>query len=172
MVTYHEHILKKKKTGKDFAFCLAIPFVMAFAALILSFIVLAVIPFLSMLFPLVVVGSIYLAYKIIANRNVEFEYLLVDSDLDIDKIMNKTKRKRIVSVYRKEIIAMAPAGSSNLPDNWQNLDKIDASSSMDSPDTFVLVFTQDGIQKALYFCPTENMIETMIIRNPRKVFRD
>ena len=172
MFTYHEHILKKKKTPKDLVISFAAPFVIAFLAYILIVVFLAVIPFLSMLVPAVFVGFIYFSYKVIASRNVELEYLLVDSDLDIDKIVNKTRRKRIASVYRREIIAMAPVGSSNLPENWQTLPKTDASARIDDPDNYVLIYSQNGEQKALYFCPTEEMIEVMTIRNPRKVFKD
>ena len=172
MVTYHEHILKKKKTGKDIAICLITPFAFAFLAYVLILLISAFIPFLSVLIPAVLAGSIYFSYKVISSRNIEFEYLLVDSDIDVDKIVNKTRRKRIASVYRKEIIAMAPFGSSNLPENWQTLPKTDATSSPDASGTYVLIYTQDGVQKALYFCPTEKMLEVMTIRNPRKVFND
>ena len=67
---------------------------------------------------------------------------------------------------------MAPVGSSNLPENWESLPKVDASVYPEHPDTYVLVYVQDSTHKALYFCPTEEMIEVMTIRNPRKVFKD
>ena len=171
MVTYHEHILKKKKSAKDLVFCLITPFVVGILACILMVVFLAV-QILSVFVPAIFIGGIYLSYKLISSRNVEFEYLLVDSDLDIDKIINKTRRKRIASIYRKEIIALAPIGSSNLPENWETLPKTDASVYPEHPDTYVLVYIQDGVQKALYFCPTEEMLEIMTIRNPRKVFKD
>lgn len=172
MVTYHEHILKKGKTGKDLAICLVSPFVLAFCAYAFSFLFIYVIPFFSFLIPALWVGAVYFSFKVISSRNIEFEYLLTDSDLDIDKIINKSRRRRIISIYRKEIIAMAPVTSTNLPENWQKSEIIDASSSVTSPDTYVLIVQQEGVQKAIYFCPTEAMLETMIARNPRKVFKD
>lgn len=171
MVTYHEHILKKKKSAKDLVFCLITPFVVAILAFILMLVCLST-QVLSVFVPAIFIGGIYLSYKLISSKNVEFEYLLVDSDLDIDKIINKTRRKRIASIYRKEIIALAPMGSSNLPENWETLPKTDASVYPEHPDTYVLVYNHDGIQKVLYFCPTEKMLEVMTIRNPRKVFKD
>lgn len=171
MVTYHEHILKKRKSVKDLIFCLVTPFVVAILAFILMLVCLST-QVLSMFVPATFIGGIYLSYKLISSKNIEFEYLLVDSDLDIDKIINKKKRKRVASVYRKEIIAMAPVGSSNLPENWQTLESYDASPYIEHPDTYVLVYNHDGIQKVLYFCPTEKMLEVMTMRNPRKVFKD
>ncbi len=170
MVTYHEYILKKKKTVLDFALYLVIPVVCAILAYVLSMVFLGVLTFLGFLVPAVVVGACYLAYKLMMLTNIEYEYLLTDSDLDIDKIINKTKRKHMVSVYRKDIISMAPLGSKNLPEGTENLPKIDATPYKDCPGTFVLVAVVDGEQKAIYFCPTQIMIETMEKRNPRKVF--
>ncbi len=172
MVTYHEHIVKRTKTGKDFAISVISPFVFAFCAYALSFVFAALLPFFSFLIPAAWVGAVYASYKTVAGRNVEFEYLLVDSDLDIDRITNKTRRKRVVSVYRKEIIAMAPVGSKNLPEDWQSLDVINAASHMNAEDAYVLVVQHEGIKKAIIFCPTEKMIETISVRNPRKVFND
>ena len=66
---------------------------------------------------------------------------------------------------------MAPMGSSNLPDGWDKLPKIEVCSSLDDEGVYVLVVQQDT-QKAVYFQPTEKMIDTMVMRNPRKVFKD
>ena len=145
MVTYHEHILRKKKSAKDLIFCLVTPFVVAILAFILMLVLFAI-PILTTLVPAVFIGGIYLSYKLISSKNIEFEYLLVDSDLDIDKIINKKRRKRIASVYRKQIIALAPMGSSNLPENWETLPKTDASVYPEHPDTYVLVYVHDNIQ--------------------------
>ena len=172
MVTYHEHIVKRAKTGKDFAISMISPFAFAFCAYILSGLFATVLRFFSFLIPAVWVGAIYASYKTVASRNVEFEYLLVDSDLDIDRITNKIRRKRVISVYRKEILAMAPVGSKNLPEDWKSLDVINAASHIDAEDAYVLIAQQEGIKKAIVFCPTEKMIETISLRNPRKVFND
>lgn len=170
MVTYHEHILKRHKNGKDLIICLIAPFACAVGAYSLTFLFAVVIPFFSILIPAVWAGGIYLSVRVVMSRNIEFEYLLTGSDLDIDKIMNKSRRRRIISVYGKEIVAIAPPSSQNLPDNWKTSQIIDASSYPDAPDVYVMVVQQDGVQKAIYFCPTEAMLETLAARNPRKVF--
>jgi len=172
MVTYHEHILKRAKKPIDFALCIIAPIVGVIVAYLVSFIFLFILPIMSFVIPAVWALCIYLSFKFVMSRNVEFEYLLTDSDLDIDKIINKSRRKRMISVYRKEIIVMAPVGSKNLPGDWETYTKIDASSSPNAPDAYVLIVQQDSGKKAIIFCPTETMLETMTMRNPRKVFND
>ena len=172
MVTYHEHILKKAKKPIDLVFCVLTPVVGVLAAYIMSFVFLAILPVMSFLVPALWALCFYLSIKVIMSRNVEFEYLLTDSDLDIDKIINKSRRKRVISVYRKEILVMAPVGSANLPSDWETYTKVDASSSPDAPDAYVLIVQQDSGKKAIIFCPTEKMLETITMRNPRKVFNN
>ena len=48
------------------------------------------------------------------NLNVEYEYVFVNGDLDIDKIMNKARRKRMFSVDADQMELLAPVGSVEL----------------------------------------------------------
>jgi len=169
MVTYNEYIVKRKKTLIDYLICILSP-VIALALAYFSTGILLAIPAFSFLVPAAWLGFIWLSVKAIGSRNVEFEYLLTDCDLDVDKIINKSRRKRIISTYRKEIIVMAPKGSTNLPSDWESLTKIDVTSSPDEDDVYVLIVQQDT-RKAVIFQPTQKMIDTMIMRNPRKVFK-
>jgi len=170
MVTYHEYIVKKRKKPIDIALCILIPIAAIVVAYILTGILFAI-PMLTFLVPASWVGLGWLAVRFIGSRNVEFEYLLTDCDLDVDKIINKNRRKRIISTYRKEIIAMAPVGSSNLPSDINEMEKVEVCSAMEDEGVYPLVVQQDK-KKVVYFQPTETMIETMVMRNPRKVFRD
>ena len=171
MVTYHEHIVKRKKKKADYVICLISPAAAFLAAYLLSGLVIAFLPILSILITPIWVACIWLFYKLITDTNQEYEYLLTDCDLDVDKIINKKRRVKIISTYRKEIIAMAPLGSPNLPSGWENLPKVEVCSDINDEGVYVLIVSQDT-QKAVYFQPTEKMIDTMVMRNPRKVFKD
>ena len=46
---------------------------------------------------LIAVGVAYLTYRFISARNIEYEYIVTNGDLDIDKIISRRKRKRIFS---------------------------------------------------------------------------
>lgn len=98
-----EQLVKINKTSKDY-FLLGSIWVGAFLLVFFSvFVGLKVPAFISLLF-LVCVGIMYGATKLAARLNVEYEYIVVNRDLDIDKIINRSNRKRIVSIKLNEVI--------------------------------------------------------------------
>lgn len=54
------------------------------------------------------VGAVWLAIWLIKGLNVEYEYIVTNDDLDIDKIMGQRKRKRLISIDLKSIDEFAP----------------------------------------------------------------
>lgn len=47
---------------------------------------------------IVAVGACYLAYILFSKTFVEYEYIVTNNDLDIDKITGKRKRKRLITI--------------------------------------------------------------------------
>lgn len=48
-------------------------------------------------------GAVYIAYKVNGMLNIEFEYVVTNGIVDIDKIINKSDRKRTVSFECRNI---------------------------------------------------------------------
>lgn len=118
---YIEYMVKPPKSGKQKAVIAlivtigvllsALLFVLTFAAAVL----LMGTQFGSFAFSigLVIIALMwYGAYLLIGMQNIEYEYLLTNSEIDIDKIMSKRGRKRIVSFDFKEVSICA-----NVEDN-------------------------------------------------------
>lgn len=98
-----EQLVKINKTPKDY-FLLGSIWVGAFLLVFISILFGLKVPtFISLLF-LVCIGIMYGASKLAAKLNVEYEYIVVNRDLDIDKIISKSSRKRIVSVKLNEVL--------------------------------------------------------------------
>jgi hypothetical protein len=115
-------------------------------------------------------GFIYLAYRLITARNVEFEYVVTNGELDIDKIVSKRKRKRVFSASCKEFDILAKVKSSNFNHNVQEIKKrIDASSSLDSPDAYFATLNYKGEKTVIIFEPDERMLNNFKIFIPRKM---
>ena len=51
----------------------------------------------------IIVGSLWGAWKLLQNFNIEYEYELTNQYLDIDKIMGKASRKHLASIDFKNI---------------------------------------------------------------------
>jgi cell division protein FtsB len=138
-------------------------------ALKVFLIVLAVIFFLlSMLNALMWLG----AYFTSLNASVEFEYLYVDKEISIDKILNKTKRKKVEKLETESMEIFAPINSWHL-DNMKNrqLKVTDYSSGVaGQPDRrYVMIYSGD---RKIIFEPSEAMVKALQSVAPRKVFFD
>ena len=57
-----------------------------------------------LVFALIVVGLFYIR----VNIRVEYEYSFTNGELDVDKVVNNTKRKRLLTVDMRKIEKMAP----------------------------------------------------------------
>ena len=112
------------------------------------------------------------AYFVNMNAEVEYEYLYLDKELTIDKVMNRSKRKR-VGVYeltRMEILA--PMKSYHLDDYRNRTVKTEDYSSGEEkqPETRYLMYYNG--EKKLILEPNEEMVKVMKNVAPRKVFLD
>ncbi len=86
---YTEQMIKKQADSKD-----TLKKVGLIALTVVSVLLVFVIP-VGIILPVVMIVIDVLMFR---NLNVEYEYVFVNGDLDIDKIMNKARRKRMFSV--------------------------------------------------------------------------
>ncbi len=167
MDIFLEKIVKRKKNIADGLVTVSI----ILSALILVLFILSL-QFLQAFAPLLVVGIGYLAYMFIRNRNVEYEYIVTNGDLDIDMIIAQRKRKRVFSGSCKDFEIVAKMTSGQYNNSYDNIKKrINAVTTMDSQDVYFLVSTKEGGEKVLiFFEPHAKMVESFKKYIPRKVF--
>lgn len=166
MDIFLEKIVKRKKTIMDSAMVAGIVILT-----IILIMVLGSFSFLRPFWPLVSVGLGYLAYVFIRNRNIEYEYVVTNGDLDIDMIIAQRKRKRIFSASCKDFEIIAKMTSGQYDHNMQSIKKrINAVTSLDSPDVYFVSLVKDGQKTLVFFEPHTKMIESFKKYIPRKVF--
>lgn len=120
--------------------------------------VLAVLGYITVLFQLTPVfvclmlaaGAVWLTVYIMQGLNVEYEYIVTNDDLDIDKITGKRKRKRLISVDLKSVDEFAP---------YLNDTELHS-------DVTVLAEDGTGIDMWYVFIETESTGKVAIIFNP------
>ena len=90
----------------------------------------------------------------------------------MDKVMAKTRRKRVAAFELDKMEIVAPLKSWHL-DNFKNRnDKtVDYSSGVEKQPEVRYVFYYEGSKKVI-FEPNEEMIKAMQLVAPRKVFKD
>ena len=112
------------------------------------------------------------SYFIYMNSDLEYEYLYVDKELTVDKVMAKSKRKRAAVYDMGKLEILAPVKSWRL-DNYKNrTDKaVDYSSGEEKQPDNRYVMYYDGKQKIIIE-PNEELIKAIQMAAPRKVFKD
>lgn len=165
MDSFLEKIVVRKKTAMDYL-------IMTGAMLggIVLFFVLQLLPFIGPFIVIVIAGVAYLIYQVVIARNIEFEYIITNGDLDIDKIIARRRRKRVFSANCKdfEIIAKLKGGYNDRRISSVNK-RIEAISSIDSENVYLITLVYKGERTAVLFEPDERMLNAFKLYIPRKM---
>jgi hypothetical protein len=167
MDTFLEKLVTRKKTLTDYLILAGT--VIVGILLIMAALTIQILMQLGLSL-LLAAGIIFLGYRIITSRNIEYEYIVTNGDLDIDIIVAKRKRKRIFSANCKEFDIVSPVKNSQFDHAVRNTkNRIDASSSVDSPDAYFITLNYKGERTLVIFEPSEKMLKNFRIYIPRKV---
>jgi len=164
MDSFCEHLVKRKKRTSEKISCVVLIIIAliftVFAVLWLWPLVLSLFrDAATLVFPLIV--AVWWGVLILIKRyNIEYEYALTGSDIDVDKIINQKKRQRIISSSLRTMAIVAPLSSAHYTDEYKNMITLDCSCG-DSETAFFAVYNADGQQKCMIFTPSEKMLEHM-----------
>ena len=111
-------------------------------------------------------------YFILPNFDLEYEYLYVSGDIDIDKIMSKRKRKKVGSYSKDNLEIMAPTGSGHLSSYLKNGRVKDYTSADPHVKTWTLVYGSESSSDIICLELTDAIVQDMRRYAPRKVFFD
>lgn len=156
---YTEQLVKRKATGKT---------VLAKAGLCIvtlaSVVLVMRVPF-TIIVPIALIALDVFLFR---SMDVEYEYLYVNGELDIDKIMAKSRRKRIFSTGIEELELLAPTGSSEL--RLIKADKThDYSTHVEGHKTYEMIVVQKGQKVKVIFEPNETILKGFKTLDSRKV---
>ncbi len=101
MDTFIEQIVQKKKGAKEWAIIAGV-----FAGSL--FLVLLAWWFIPPFALFVLVGVGFGGWYLISAQNNEFEYCVTNGDIDIDQIIDRRRRKRLVSVSGRKVESLLP----------------------------------------------------------------
>ena len=110
-------------------------------------------------------------YFIFPKLNVEYEYMILNHDLQIDAIYNKSKRKHMLSFDIQSAEIIAPKKSPRL--NAFHPDKTyDFTSGNENADVYAVMISLDQKNSCVYIEPDRKMIEHMRQWMGSKMFLD
>ncbi len=121
-------------------------------------------------FFLMAIAAGFGAYLVNHFNNLEYEYLYIDRELVIDKILAKSRRKRVGTFSLGKVEIMAPINSHQLDSyRHRNVKEKDYSIGEElKPDKRYAMYYEGG--QKIIFSPSEELVKVMRNVAPRKVF--
>ncbi len=179
MDVFIEQLVKKTKTQKDSLLSLAV----IAGGMVASILLFTIMMYLAGLAPAfasiistvaicLVAGLWYLVYNINCSFNVEYEYIVINSNLDIDKITAKKRRKRVLSLDIKDAQLMAcikDAENNASYKNSANVEVMDFCPDIEGADTYFIEYSAGGKKKLVLFQPNEKIVDGLWNFNPKSV---
>ena len=135
--TFFEQIIPIRKNGKGIAAFFGI-WILAFILCVVIFLV--GFAFLGSLSLLLIFGIIFGAYKLSSMLNVEYEYIITNGTMDIDKITNRSSRKRMLS-FELSGVSKIEKFNPNAPSNPKT---IVMACNADDENAYLMVAEREG----------------------------
>lgn len=161
---FFEQIVKKQNGPKEIARNAAIIIVGLLLAGVIGFILLCPFPLkehIGMIVFLLFVGVLYYTWYIVSGLRLEYEYIFTNGELDVDKISNKRKRKRMTTVKMSRVETMQEFDPTTF-NKIRYEHTYNAASSMNAASLWFMEYSnRDGEKCCLIFTPSEKMLETL-----------
>lgn len=115
-----------------------------------------------------------LDFLLIPRLSVEYEYLYINGELDVDKIFSKNRRKKAASYTMDQVEIIAPVGSDHLAEynRRPGIRTVDFSSRQADASVYVMIVSQERQMERVLLEPDEKMLKDLKMKMPRKVFSD
>ena len=152
MDTFFEQIIPIKKTGSSVFAVLGI----WFAAILISLLLLFVFPVFGSFTVIIVCGILWGAWKLSSKFNIEYEYIITNGTMDIDKIINKSSRKRMCTMELSGVSRLEKFNMGLV--NNINKKELVIACNLDDPDAYYMVCDREGKGAVhLIFAPEERL---------------
>ncbi len=146
-----EQIVKRNKSQSD-----QIQSIASFAVVII--IAVGSTNFMPSLFPIILMVGGFGAYVFSSRKNIEYEYSFTNTELDIDAIYNRSKRKRLFSTDLKDSPVIFKTSNTNYSLKYETLKCIDYSTNTSSDNTYTIIANINNVAHRIIIEPNERLI--------------
>ncbi len=116
------------------------------------------------------IASLFFGFRAVLFNNWEYEYIVTAGVVDIDQIIARRKRKRVISFDCRDCEMIAPMNRGNFYAEYKSLPTQDYTAYREHEDNFFACMERGGVRTCILFQPTEDMVQMFKTCNPRKVF--
>ncbi len=172
MDIFIEHMVKKKKTVKDYLkVILCILTILGMVYLMACSIM---VPYVGLILATVCGIIIYVLSRVLSTINMEYEYTFTNGAFDVDKIIAAKRRRRIASLNARSIEIFAKVNGNRI-DPYLRDRKIKrrfACTDIYDKGVYFVVYSDDKNKYMLLFNPNEEILDGFKRLNSQKVFLD
>lgn len=152
MDTFFEQIIAVRKNGKAVAAIVGI----WFAAFVICFLLFMFSGYLGAFSFMLIAGALFGAFKLSCLFNIEYEYIVTNGTMDIDKIVNKSSRKRVLSFELQTVARIERYNPALL--NSVNSKELLVACNADDKNAYLMVSSTEGKgTNYLVFAPDERV---------------
>lgn len=158
---FKEQLVKRETSLKDVSIKVG-SVILALFVCLLVFIATSSSMIPSSLMPFITIAIAFAEYYFISMKNIEYEYIFTNGELDIDCIYNKNKRKRVFSAEAKSFEIFAHVEDKSHESVFDTAtEKKDYSSGKIKDNTYVFVCNYKGKKMKITFEPNESLLKAI-----------
>lgn len=155
MSDFIEYIIEKRRTPIDM--------LKALVAVVVGFSLIGALVMLRInatITTILVAVVAYVSYKVMTSVNVEYEYILTNNEMDVDKIINRKSRKSLVTINIRRVDEFEKCDGHREKRyiNDGTVKVIDACRDR-GEGCYYMTFTDDACRGVLLFTPSEKIEE-------------
>ncbi len=160
MDVFVEYMVKKQNTGKD----VLLKVVYAVLGVGLLFLAFILSPFLGMFGSIAILagcGAVYGAYYLITSMNVEYEYIITNGEMDVDKIIARRRRKRLLTANARRFDEFGAYNHQSMASR-SFANRVYACTAPEDPGNYYAVFNHPTLgETLLVFTPNDKVLDSM-----------
>lgn len=161
--TYAEWLVKRKTP----AYAIAVKALMIFLCVIGAF--LSIITAFGFILFFAFGAATYFVFQ---RMNLEYEYVVVNDQITIDKIMGQARRKKAWEGSLETIQIIAPVDSYLIKDyQREGMKTLDFTSHMQGARVYAIIEQKGEVATKILFEPNDKVLECLWQKGPRKVIR-
>ncbi len=162
---FNEQLIARQPNKKDFLKKVGI----IIAGVVLILVAMMIEAITAFILPIIIIIG-FLVFHFNRRLNLEFEYIFTNGDLDVDKILYKTKRKHVLSVNVKDFITMVPLSNKEYEHEVSRYTKFyDFSSGTINENTYGVIYEHGKERIKLIIEPNEQLFKAIKAYIPRVI---
>ncbi len=170
---FAEYMIRRILTGTDKLLRALYVLAALVLTVLIAFVALYTGRFMVMVWFLLVVALWYGCYQLIRRQNIEYEYVFVNGELEVDVIYAKSVRRNLVRVRVADITHCARRDDARFDKEYDNVPAhlllISAVSNKPGAKVYYADFLYNAERTRLLFEPNKKILDMMRKYNPKRI---